>query len=201
MTELSRFKLSGYNDEQLMHRLAQGEIDSLGELYLRHGSMVKGALKRFAPELAAADIDELSQDVFLALHDSVARYSEQLKFKAWMYSIAVHKARAWRRKTWLRRNLLGQHGSKSIATALPCPTGPDTRVEMRHQVEEILGQLTQAQREVVLLHAVDGFSGEEIAEMLGVKVGVVWMRLHRARQTVGANFQLSGAKPAYEGES
>jgi RNA polymerase sigma-70 factor, ECF subfamily len=193
--------LAELNDEQLMEILAKGEIRPLGELFQRHAPMVKAALQRFAPELAEAHVDELSQDVFLALHDSADRYEEQSKFKAWIFGIAVRKARAWRRKTWLRRNLLKRHGGLNIAMALPTGTTPDTSFELREQAQIMLSQMTQKQREVVLLHAVEGFSCEEIAQILKVRVGVVWTRLYRARLAVAAASQINSAKPAYEGES
>jgi RNA polymerase sigma-70 factor (ECF subfamily) len=187
-------------DDRLMRELAHGDQSALGELFQRHGAMIKGALRRFAPEMARADVDELAQDVFLALYDSAPRYTEQAKFKSWIYSIAVHKSRTWRRKTWLRRNLLDRALGQHVAVALPCQTLPDTRIEMRAQIENVLGRLTPGQREVVLLHLVDGFTGVEIAHILNVKAGVVWSRLHRARLAIAAASQVTVVDPAYEGE-
>ncbi len=180
------------DDKQLMQKLKEGDIRALGELYLRHGDMVKVALLRFAPEIAEADTDELCQEVFLALNDSSRRYEERTKLKAWIFGIAVRKARMWRRKTWMRRNLLELHGSRGVAMALPTHQTPASTVELRQEILDCLDRLTHKQREVVMLHAVDGFSGEEIADILGIRVGVVWSRLHRARQLLLE----SGAEPA-----
>jgi RNA polymerase sigma-70 factor, ECF subfamily len=188
------------DDKQLMRKLKDGEIRALGEIYLRYGNMVKSALARFAPEMADADVDELCQEVFLALNDSCRRYEEQTKLKAWIFGIAVRKSKMWRRKTWLRRNLMEIHGNQSVAMALPTRQTPASTVALRREIQESLSRLTQKQREVIWLHAVDGFSGEEIAEILNVRVGVVWSRLHRARQIL----MESAAEPArdhvFEGE-
>lgn len=184
-----------------MERLADGDIRALGTLFLRYGEMVRNALVRFAPELAAADVEELSQDVFLAVYDSATRYQDQKKLKSWLFGITVRKARAWRRKTWLRRKLLDLHTGKSIGMALPTLESSHSRVEQREEVEEALNRLSTKQREVVLLHAVDGFSCEEIARILNVHVGVVWSRLHRARKTLALTEEFHSACNVLEGES
>ena len=106
------------SEQALMEALAKGEIEALGELYFRHGKMVKSALLRFAPELAEADVDELSQEVFLALNASAKRYKEQMRFKSWLFGITVRKARNWRRTHWLRRKLMDLHIGKGVASQL-----------------------------------------------------------------------------------
>ncbi len=146
--------------------------------------MVKGALLRFVPEMGSADVDEVCQEVFLAVNESIQRYEERLKFRNWLYGIAVRQARSWRRKTWLRRKLLDTRKDDVAATAVPVDTSPDSVYEHMEEASRALDALSSKQREVVLLHAVEGMTCEEIAETLGVKVGVVWSRLHRARQTL-----------------
>ena len=201
MTSLARKQMiAELDDRQLMRKLKDGEIRALGELYLRYGNMVKRALARFAPEMADADVDELCQEVFLALNDSCRRYEERTKLKAWIFGIAVRKSRMWRRNTWLRRNLLEIHGGEGVAMALPTQETPASTAELRREIQESLSHLTQKQREVILLHAVDGFSGEEIAEILNVRVGVVWSRLHRARQILLKSAAEPARDHALEGE-
>ena len=173
---------------------------ALGELYLRFGEMVKGALHRFAPEMGYADVDEVCQEVFLAVNDSITRYEERMKFRNWLYGIAVRQARGWRRKTWLRRKLLDTRKDDVAATAAPIDTAPDAAFEHMEEATRALDALSSKQREVVLLHAVDGLTCEEIAETLDVKVGVIWSRLHRARQTLTKQKTYPHAARVYQGE-
>ena len=189
------------SEKALMEALKRGEIEALGELYLRHGQMVKSALSRFAPELADADVDELCQDVFLALNATARRYKEQMKFKSWLFGIAVRKARSWRRNHWLRQRLIDHHVGKSVAMALPKGERPDASFQHREEITAALDRLSPKQREVVLLQAVDGFSCEEIAEILNVQVGVVWSRIHRARQTLRRGREVHTVDEILEGES
>jgi RNA polymerase sigma-70 factor (ECF subfamily) len=120
----------------------------------------------------------------VAVNDSIGRYEEQLKFKNWLFGVAVKKSRTWRRNTWLRRKLLDTRKSEVAVTALPSTATPDSTAEHLDEISHALDALSTKQREVVLLHTVDGLTCEEIAEALDIKVGVVWSRLHRARQTL-----------------
>jgi len=175
-----------FSDEQAMADLAQGRMEPLGTLYTRHGAMVRRALRRLAPEISRAELEELSQEVFLTLSDTAARYEERTRLGAWLYGIAVRKARSWRRKTWLRRKLLGLHGSAGPGTTPGSAPSPEREVAMRQEATRVLDRLPREQRDVLLLHAVEGFTGEEIAEILGVRPKTVWTRLHRARRAAVA---------------
>ena len=166
-------------DEELVSRLAVGEMDALGGLYTRHKGMVCTALQRFSPAASAAEIEELAQDVFLALPAAAKRYEERSRFKSWLFGIAVRKARGFSRRAWVRRVL----GAATGEAPDPEPT-PERAAEHREAALRLLASLPGGQREVLVLHAVEGFDGEEIARILGISPGTVWTRLHRARRAV-----------------
>src|SRR5512137_1014838 len=150
-------------DERLVSGLAAGDMAALGLLYARHKAMVVYALRRFAPSAAEAEIDELAQDVFLALPGAAARYEERTRFKAWLFGIAVRKARHFARGAWIRRaSGLGADAGETR----PLAPAPDLAAEHREAVLRVLRSLPQGQREVLVLHAVEGFDGEEIARIL-----------------------------------
>lgn len=171
-------------DQLLVERLKQGDMNALGDMYLKYGTAVKGALKRFSPEMAVADVEEVCQEVFLAAVDGIKRYQEQLKLGGWLIGIAVKKSRGWRRRTWLRRRLLEHRASDVSVTALPSTATPDTTLEHYDEIRTALAALSGKQREVVLLRAVEGLSCDDIAAVLEIRVGVVWSRLRRARQSL-----------------
>jgi RNA polymerase sigma-70 factor (ECF subfamily) len=179
---MTRETLEALSDEQLMAMLADGQMEPLGALFVRYGGMVERALGRLAPEISRAELEELGQEVFLTLSDTAARYEERTRLRAWLYGIAVRKAKSWRRTTWLRRKLLGRHGSVGPGLGSRSTTSPEKEVEMRQEAMRVLTRLPREQQEVLLLHAVEGFTGEEIAQILGVRPKTVWTRLHRARR-------------------
>jgi RNA polymerase sigma-70 factor (ECF subfamily) len=166
-------------DAELVATLAAGDLRALGALYARHKGMVRAAVRRFAPLSPPADVEELVEEVFLALPGAAARYEERTRFKAWLFGIAIRKTRSFRRKAWLRRVAVRPSGEPRD----PGPA-PDRRIEQRDLALKLLAALPDGQREVLVLHAVEGLDGAEIAELLGVSAATVWTRLHRARRAV-----------------
>jgi RNA polymerase sigma-70 factor (ECF subfamily) len=172
------------DDDRLMAILATGEMYPLAELYARHGRAVRMTIRRFAPEISEAEAEELGQDVFLALAKTAGRYKGGDRLKPWLAGIAVNKARGWRRATWVRHNLLRRHHRDAVGIFAVKGSEPDTEVEQREELRLALARLPAAQREVLLLSVVEGFTGEEIAEILGIRPKTVWTRLHRARRAM-----------------
>ncbi len=164
-----------------MFRLARGEMEPLGVLYERYDSLVKAALRRSTPEFTPEDVDEFVQEVFLVLRDTAKRYREQARLKAWLYGIAVKKACRWRDKKRLRRRLLSQYSQEGIGMAWQTNTSPSHRAEIRERVSQAFDALPQDLQDVLVLSAVEGFTGEEISGILGIRPKTVWTRLHRAR--------------------
>jgi RNA polymerase sigma-70 factor (ECF subfamily) len=181
------------DDDRLMTILAAGEMYPLAELYARYGKAVRSTIRRFAPEISVAEAEELGQDVFLALARWAGRYRQGNRLGAWIAGIAVNKARGWRRSTWLRRNLLRRHHRDEVGIFAVRASSPDEEVAHRQDVRQALARLPDAQREVLLLNLVEGFTGEEIAQILGIRPKTVWTRLHRARRTMA---QLLGSAAA-----
>ncbi len=166
-------------DGEAMKALARGELESLGVLYLRYGKLVYSVVTRYVPGLAKSDVEDLCQEVFLALADRPGRYSEIGQLRAWLCGIAIRKARELRRKQWLHRTLLGRFfgpapTSESDAGGVPAS-------DARHDLGPALSTLPDAFREVTLLSLVEGLSGEEIAAALQIPINTVWTRLHRGR--------------------
>jgi RNA polymerase sigma-70 factor (ECF subfamily) len=172
------------DDDRLMAILARGEMYPLAELYARYGKVVRATIQRFAPEISAAEAEELGQDVFLALAQTAGRYERGRRLRAWLAGIAVNKARGWRRATWLRRRLLKRHHRDAVGIFAVRSEAPDTEAERREELRQALARLPAAQREVLLLSVVEGFTGEEIAQILGIRPKTVWTRLHRARRAM-----------------
>ena len=136
---------------------------------------------RFCPEVSIAEAEEMVQDVFLILNRKASKYEEQMKFKAWLYGIAVRTVSSWRRTYWVRRKILDRHDNKRVGIALRA-SNYARDLEVRDTLTQGLDKLSAGQREVLYLHAVEGFTGEEIARILNIRPKTVWTRLHRARQ-------------------
>lgn len=176
------------SDEQLMMRIASGEIELLGEIYVRHDALVKSALGRFAQDISFEEREDLAQEVFIAVNDSASRFPPGVEFRAWLYGVAVNKARSWRRNNWIRKKLLRKKRGTPVGMALGVDTSPARRSEMRQLILKSLSSLPDSEREVIILRAIEGFTGDEIALILGISHASVRVRLHRARARIEEQF-------------
>jgi RNA polymerase sigma-70 factor (ECF subfamily) len=134
---------------------------------------------------------DLSQEVFLRVFRTIARFRGQSTLRTWIYRIAVNQARN-RHRFWRRRHRADQvsldahvatHGEFRSAIE----AGPDrvlARKELAARLQSALDALPFDQRTAIVLREVDGLSYDEIAYSLGVAVGTVKSRLTRARQTL-----------------
>ena len=165
-----------------MAMVAQGHHNALGELYSRHGRLVRVAIQRTVPGINQDDVEELCHDVFLVLNDSAAKYEERTKFKSWLYSVATRQVKHWNRKRLVRHRLLGQEFlNRQQNTSAQGALSSEVPIK-RHVVDNAMANLSNKLRTVFWLHTVEGFTAPEIGRILGVSEEVVWTRLHRARK-------------------
>jgi RNA polymerase sigma-70 factor (ECF subfamily) len=179
-------------DEVLMERYrSSADPAALSELLQRYGPELTGYLRRIAGSSAA---DDLLQLVFLHVHQKRASYQPGRRVRPWLYSIATHLA-----IDWLRRE--GRHSAVSIDREIDLQRdgetphalseylrsrGPasgedegeeaDSVAWARRAVEELPAEL----RAAVMLVFLQGESYAEAAEVLGIPVGTVKSRVHRA---------------------
>jgi RNA polymerase sigma-70 factor (ECF subfamily) len=169
------------SDAELMSRLGTGDMECLGQLYVRRRSMVRYVLKQICPEMSDAEADEMVHDVFLLVHRMSRKYVEQGRFNQWLWGIAARTAKSWRRAHWNHMDILDRNWNTPVGIAARGPMRPDEDVEIRDELRCSLNLLSFERQEVLFLSAVVGLKAEEIADTLGICPETVWTRLHRAR--------------------
>jgi RNA polymerase sigma-70 factor (ECF subfamily) len=135
-----------------------------------------------------ADLEDVTQEVFVIVQRKLDDFDGQ-NLNAWLYRIAKNQVRDHRRRAWLRRFLSGTgHDTDPSSTPLhgqPAAT-PQEELERRESlkfISQTLAKMTVAQRSAFVLFEIEGYSGEEIAELEGIPANTVWTRLHAARKT------------------
>jgi RNA polymerase sigma-70 factor (ECF subfamily) len=140
---------------------------------------------------------EVLQEVYLAVHKGLPGFAGKSKLTTWMFSLAHHKIcdriadrdRSHQELTESREATLstesaGEEGWNGI-TAWDAP--PD-RLSARNAVEGLIGKAVEAlpaqARQVYQLRDVEGMSGEEAAEVMGITPENVRVQLHRARRQI-----------------
>ena len=131
---------------------------------------------RLAGEPALAE--ELAQDVFVRAWQRLETFRGESAFSSWLYPLTVNVALSERRS---RRRRTPRHGHDDLAPLREGPeraAGPEAGVDL----ERALATLPPGARAVFVLHDVEGYKHEEIAELTGVATGTSKAQLHRARR-------------------
>ncbi|HEU4556581.1 MAG TPA: RNA polymerase sigma factor [Longimicrobium sp.] len=173
--------MTGENDAQLVARVRRGDraaAGALAERYLRACRAV--ALAVTGNE---ADADDVCQDAFVAAIERIDGCREPGRFGAWLMQIVRNRARDHLRSR--ARTVLPIDGME-IESARASPAAEAESGDATARLLEALRSLSEARREVLLLHDLEGWTHREIAERLGLPAGTVRSHLHHARRHVRA---------------
>ncbi len=128
-----------------------------------------------------ADVEDVVQDVFLAVLRALPEFRGQSSVSTWLTRIAVNKCRSYlRKRVALLRLVTGPRAGRKPGIGQPADRGllDDERFErVRHAVRK----LAPKYREVVVLRYLEEMSPAEIGDVLGLKRNAVEVRLSRAR--------------------
>lgn len=138
-----------------------------------------------------ADAQDLTQEAFLRVFRSMDRIRPGVPLEGWLYRIVTNLfIDSLRRRRRVRVESLDQPAATraggEVERVVPDPSGdPEALVVdpvVDAHVQRALGELSPELRAVVVLSDVEGFAYEEVAQILGVPLGTVKSRLHRARR-------------------
>jgi len=160
---------------------ASGQPEPLDGLYEQHVSDVK----RWARRLAGprADLEDLVHDVFVIALRRRFSFRGEGSVKTWLFRITHHVVRSRMRRGFIRRLLFSRHEDALVSLA-PTPSTPHEEIERRERhlrLYHALDQLADSYRTPLILYEIEGLSGEEVAELSGISLATVWVRLHRGR--------------------
>jgi RNA polymerase sigma-70 factor (ECF subfamily) len=136
-------------------------------------------MARLAPEL---DADDLLQELFLIVLRKPGALSTVASPRAWLYGVAI-KLATTRRRTARARRFFGLEVADSTAAVDSASRTIEQR-DAQRRVQKALESVSAAKRETFVLFELQGLSGDEVAEALGVPVKTVWTRLFQTRKEV-----------------
>jgi RNA polymerase sigma-70 factor (ECF subfamily) len=153
-----------------------GAADRLVRLHMGAAYAVALAVTRNPHEA-----EDVAQDALVLALERLAECRDPRKFGAWLVRIVRNRAFNHRRYLGIR----AAEPLDNVDTAAAATPLDDTeRAELRDRLNDAVGELTQTQREVLLLHDLEGWKHREIGESLGMPEGTVRYHLFNARRAV-----------------
>ncbi len=130
------------------------------------------------------DVDDVVQEVFLVVADKIKGFRGEARITTWLFRITANVVRNRRRRERQLRWLAGFGDSlaRSLMAATPGPSDELEGDEARDRIYRALDGLSDVLRSTFIMFEFEGLSGEEVAELTGVRLQAVRMRLSRARQ-------------------
>jgi RNA polymerase sigma-70 factor (ECF subfamily) len=172
------------DDRRLIAESLAGQTASFGVLVGRYQDRLYNSVLRIVDN--PDDALDVVQDAFINAYQSLASFKGDAEFYTWLYRIAFNTAVSLQRR---RRALVsletGRDGEAAIDPPDPSEeTRPGTALERSEDeamLQAALNRLSPEHRSVLVLKEIEGMKYEEIAEVMGVPIGTVRSRIHRAR--------------------
>lgn len=154
---------------------ARGDRLAFERLYRRHADRVFSLCARMVADRGEAE--ELTQDVFVRAWEKLSLYRGESAFSTWLHRLTVNLVLNHRKSASRRRG-------REIDDPDQLEGQADRAVQpgVRMDLEQAIASLPPGARRVFVLHDVEGYKHEEIADLLGVTAGGSKAQLHRARR-------------------
>lgn len=169
----------------LIERAARGDRSAFSELVKMH----RGEVYRFALRLTrdSAQAEDVLQDSFLVAMKSLGSWRGEGSFRGWLYAVVRSRVLMARRRRAGEPESFESNESLEVlglAAGWGAPMEAEelaARVQRQSVLEAALAAVDPADREVLVLRDLEGLSGEETAQALGLSLPAMKSRLHRAR--------------------
>ncbi|WP_094602979.1 ECF RNA polymerase sigma factor SigE [Sporomusa silvacetica DSM 10669] len=166
------------------------------ELYLSFGPKIHRYVTRLVGNQEAED---LTQDIFIKIGQSATTFRNESKLSTWIYRIAtnaaIDKIRSTSHSRVIKKTILPTVSEDAIEIdKLACgqkDSLPETEAinkEMNSCIHAFINNLPEMYRTVIILSEFEGFKNKEIAEILGISLDLVKIRLHRGKQNLKESF-------------
>lgn len=179
-------------DPELVRAVAAGQQAAFAELLRRYENPILTFCYSFTRNRESAE--DLAQETFLRVYRNAARYQPIAKFSTWLYKIAANLCINEVKKDRLRPHLTldepagpdpqGTRVVERLASPGEAPLGQAARREIQELLRQAIDRLPDDQRTTLVLVEYHHLQYQDVAEVLGVTVSAIKMRIKRARLTL-----------------
>lgn len=185
-------------DADLVERHLAGDLRAFDEVYDRFGRMVYNLALRLAGNREEAA--DLTQEIFLRIYRHLGGFAGRSALKTWIFRVALNHCREKLYRHAIETLSLDEEGESESALLADPARGPEDlalAADERRRVAGGLARLPHHFREAVILRDLEGLSYDEIAEVLGVRVGTVRSRIARGRDQLRLQLEKEGHEPTH----
>jgi RNA polymerase sigma-70 factor, ECF subfamily len=167
-------------DGELLAAAREGDLEAFAVFVRRYEARVRAVLSRMLDD--ARDVEESTQDTFVQAWRHLDRFRGESALFTWLYRIAVNEALMRLRRARPAMVELDEGESQfSETSALAQPEVAAQVDELRSFLLACVRQLPPDDRAPLVLRDIEGFSNQEVAEILDISVPAAKSRIHRAR--------------------
>ena len=161
-------------------------------------------IRRYLGQLVGeADAEDLTQEVFVKVDKGLETFKGESKLSTWIYRIATNAGldrlrSAWHRQSSREVSVSGEAGDPDMeladqdsCTTKKTPSAPQEviKFEMNECIREFVERLPPDYRTVIVLSELKDLKNQEVADILGISLDAVKIRLHRARTRLKKEFE------------
>lgn len=179
VTSIQPAAVAKVTDFELTQAAGSGDMVAFEEIYQRHHRRVYSICLRMLQNPYEAE--DLTQDVFIQLYRKIGSFRGDSAFTTWLHRMTVNQVLMHFRK----RNVKFEKTTEEGETPVQIVPGTENALKMpvvdKIALENAIDQLPTGYKNVFVLHDVEGFEHEEVANILGCSVGTSKSQLHKAR--------------------
>ena len=198
LTDARRRQGDKLTEAEAIERAKQGDAEAFEFLYGLHKRRVYSLCLRMTGNTASAE--DLTQEAFLQLFRKIGTFRGESAFSTWLHRMSVNVVlMQLRRKNLPVVPLEETMEGEEEGTVKKEPGAPDERLAGaidRLQLQRAVDELPPGSRTIFVLHDVEGFEHNEIAEMVGCSIGNSKSQLHKARLKLRELLRINRAEKA-----
>lgn len=179
-------------DKKLIEKAKNGDVEAFEKIIEEHHNIVYSIALRMSGN--ETDAFDMAQEVFIKLYRNLSKFDGHSKLSTWIYRVASNtcldelkkRKRLWNNTKSLNEEMETKDDSVvlEIKDTKPLPEEQIENSEIKEILNNAILKLSNQHKEVIILRDIEGFSYEEIADIIGCGVGTVKSRLSRARSSL-----------------
>ncbi len=178
--------MADFDERDLIRLCQKGDMQAFRHLVEHYEDRIYGLACSILGDPEAAR--DAAQEAFVRVYKALGNFEGRSSFYTYLYRIATNVCLTFAQREQRRPDRISIEGMQEVnEMTLDRFLGTDEpqndieRIGLREEIQEVLDQLSPDHRAVVIMKDIEGFSQEEIADVLDVSVGTVKSRLSRAR--------------------